>query len=191
MLIISLKELPHKSRHEYAHRLLKEELRLCGINYDENTKISYGSYGKPSLADYPQVYYNLSHGEGITACCICKSECGIDVERVREYPVRVIRRAFSEREKALIENASEDERDLLFFRLWTLKESYVKALGIGISYPLSKAEFSFDGSRIITDIEGYSFRQYIIGGGKFAAAVCEKDQAVWQSRQACFVWRCP
>lgn len=172
MLIISLKELPHSEQHGYAHRLLGSCLRYCGVDYNENTQISYGKYGKPSLTDYPDIHYNLTHAGGITACYIGKSECGIDAERIRPYRPNVIKRAFSEEEKTLIENAPEAERDLLFFRLWTLKESYVKALGIGVSYPMNTAEFSFDGDEIVTNIKGYGFKQYVIDG-RFVAAVCE------------------
>lgn len=173
MLIISLKELPHSGQHEYAHKLLGSCLKACGIEYDTNTRITIGEYGKPSLTDYPDVYYNISHADGIAACIVSGCECGIDTEKIRPYRPNVVKRAFSESEKALIENAPESERDLLFFRLWTLKESYVKALGIGVSYPMKTAEFSFDGDEIVTNIEGYSFKQYVIDG-RFVAALCER-----------------
>ena len=82
-------------------------------------------------------------------------------------------RAFSENERQMVENVSTYERDLLFFGLWTLKEAYVKALGIGISYPMDKAEFSFRGGEIVTDIKDCRFRQYITGNGKYVVSVCE------------------
>lgn len=174
MLIISIKELPKEAQHSHAHRLLRECLRPYGIDYSESTKIIKGELGKPSLADYPDVHYNITHADGIAAAVSCKKECGIDAERVRKYRPNVIKRAFSEGEKTLIENTPEEERDLLFFRLWTLKESYVKAIGIGVSYPMNTAEFSFDGDEIITNIEGYSFKQYVLRDGAFVVSVCEK-----------------
>lgn len=174
MLIISLKKLPKAGQHEYAHRLLRECLKPHGIDYTENTPKSKGEHGKPSLAGYPNIHYNVTHSDGITACISVDKECGIDAERVRDFRPNVIKRAFSESEKALIENAPDEKKNLLFFRLWTLKEAYVKALGIGVSYPLNTTEFSFDGSEIHTNIKGYSFRQYILGGGEFVVAVCEK-----------------
>lgn len=174
MLIISLKELPKSGQHEYAHRLLRECLKPHGISYTENTPIAKSKHGKPFLAEYPHIHYNVTHSDGITACISASKECGIDAERVRDYRPNVIKRAFSESEKALIEKAPEEEKNLLFFRLWTLKEAYVKALGIGVSYPLNTAEFSVDGGKIISNIEGYSFKQYVLGGGAFVVSVCEK-----------------
>jgi 4'-phosphopantetheinyl transferase len=100
-------------------------------------------------------------------------ECGIDCENVRDFRPNVMKRAFSEKEREMVEKAPENEKNLLFFRLWTLKEAYVKALGVGISYPMDTAEFSFDGENIITDIENCRFRQFILKNGSFVVSVCE------------------
>lgn len=174
MLIISTKQIPKSSQHDYAHSLLRVCLAKKGINYNENTKIMRSEMGKPSLAEYPDVHYNVTHSDGITACKVSENECGIDAERVRAFRPNVIKRTFSENEKALMETAPDEEKNLLFFRLWTLKEAYVKAMGIGVSYPMNTAEFSFDGSEIRTNIEGYSFKQYILSDGEFVVSVCEK-----------------
>lgn len=162
MLMISMIDLPKSEQHAHAHRMLGECLKQYKIEYSPDTPIIKGEQGKPSLAERPDIRFNLSHADGIAACIVNERECGIDCERVRPYRPNVLRRAFSASEKALIEAAPESERDLLFFRLWTLKEAYVKALGIGVSYPLSTAAFSFEGYEIVTAIEDYDFRQYII-----------------------------
>lgn len=175
MIEISLIELNKKEQHTHAHKLLRECLKRFGVDYSESTPIIKGKYGKPFLAEYPEIQYNLSHGDGIAACIVGEKECGIDCEKVRAYHVNVIKRAFSEAEKVLIENAEESEKDLIFFRLWTLKESYIKALGTGLSYPLEKAEFIIDGDRISVHPEGFRFRQYILQKGKFVVSVCEKE----------------
>lgn len=174
MLIISIKELPKAEQHSHAHRLLRECLKPYGIDYTEETPIEYGELGKPSLKEHPEVHYNVSHADGIAVAMAGERECGIDAESVRAYRPNVIKRVFSEREKTLIEAAPEEERSLLFFRLWTLKEAYVKAIGIGVSYPMNTVEFSFDGAEIRTNIESYSFKQYILKDGSFVVSVCEK-----------------
>ena len=175
MTAISLIELNKKEQHTHAHKLLRECLKRFGVNYSESTPIIKGIHGKPSLAEHPEIQYNLSHGDGIAACIVGEKECGIDCERVRTYHVNVVKRVFSEAEKALIENMEESEKDLLFFRLWTLKESYIKALGTGLSYPLTKAEFILDGDEIFVHPEGFRFRQYILQNGKFVVSVCERN----------------
>ena len=177
MLMISLQELDKKELHSHAHRLLRECLRPFGVRYDENTPVIRGKLGKPCLAERPDIHYNLSHAAGIAACIVSDRRCGIDCEAVREYRPNVMRRAFSDAERRSMEEAPENMRDELFFRLWTLKEAYVKALGIGISYPLDTVEFSFEGDRIITNVKDCRFRQYLVGGGRYAVSVCELSDA--------------
>lgn len=174
MLMISIKDMDKKELHNHAHRLLRECLRPYGIDYTEETPVTKGKMGKPSLAYRPDIHYNLSHADGIAACIVSDCECGIDCERVREYRPNVMKRAFSEKERDMVEKAPDDMKDQLFFRLWTLKEAYVKALGTGISYPMDTAEFGFEGGEIRTNVQGWRFRQYIVCGGKFVISVCEK-----------------
>lgn len=176
MLLISLKEVPKKEQRFHAHNLLRECLRTRQIEYiTDETPVIRNEHGKPSLADYPEIKYNLSHANGIAVCLISDNECGVDCEGVRPYRPNVVKRSFSENEKLMIENAGENERDLLFFRLWTLKEAYVKAIGIGISYPLNTVEFSFDGNKITSSVKDHRFRQYILKNGRFIVSVCEKS----------------
>ena len=120
MIMISLMELERKAQHDHAHALLRECLKKRNIPYNENTPIVKTKLGKPSLAEYPDVHFNLSHANGITACVVSDSICGIDCEGIRSYRENVARRAFSESERALLEAVSGEERDLLFVRLWTL-----------------------------------------------------------------------
>lgn len=175
MLAISLIELNKKEQHPHAHKLLRECLKPFGVDYNESTPIIRGKQGKPSLAEHPDIRYNLSHADGIAACIVGGRECGIDCEGVRPYRESVVKRAFSDAEKALIDGVDESEKDLLFFRLWTLKESYIKAIGIGLAYPLDEAEFILDGDKITVQPEGFRFRQYVLQNGKFVVSVCEKE----------------
>ena len=170
----SLEAVQHSEQHSLAHNLLKDMLKgFYNIDYtEEMTKKT--EQGKPYFADFPDLHFNLSHAEGITSCIIENRECGIDCEKVREYRPNVMKRAFSVKEREMIENAPESERDLLFFTLWTLKEAYIKAIGKGLSYPLNEAEFIIEDGNITSNIKDYEFRRYIIEGGKFVIATAVK-----------------
>lgn len=176
MLMISLMDIDPKGLHSHAHKLLRECLRAVGVAYSENTPVIKGEMGKPSLKEYPYIHYNLSHARGISACIVSEEECGIDCEMVREYRPNVAKRVFSDSELKMLDEASGSEKDLIFFRLWTLKEAYVKTVGIGISYPMNTVEFSFEGNEIFSNIKDCRFRQYLIGGSSYVVSVCEQKK---------------
>ena len=144
-----------KKLHDDIYGVLKSELLAYHTDFDNN--ISYNEYGKPYLKN-SGVFFNISHCIGLAVCGIDNCEIGVDVENIREFPERVLKRSFSQREaEAVISSESPDET---FFRVWTLKESFVKAIGIGISYPLNTAEFLFEGSAIkAIGCDGFSFVQ--------------------------------
>lgn len=163
MILISIKQIPKREQHAHAHLLLSRCLKESGVDYaSDETPVVLGEHGKPSLAEYPALHYNISHADGIAAAMVSAQECGIDCECLRTYDPRIMKRAFSEKERNVVENASAGERELLFFSLWTLKEAYVKALGKGLVFPLRKAEFTFDGDMILTNLTGCTFVRYII-----------------------------
>lgn len=171
MVLISTERVPVSEQHRHAHSLLSRALKELGIEYiPDVTSVVFGEHGKPSLAEHPEAHYNISHADGIAAVVVAEYECGIDCERVREFDPRVMKRICTQAEQAAICSAPEAERELMFFRLWTLKEAYVKALGKGLSFPLRDAGFAFEGDEILTELSG-AFTQYIVNG-EFVAAVC-------------------
>lgn len=173
-LVFALGEFDKRSGHTTAHGLLKMCLEKDGIEFGEDAGMSYNEHGKPSLTEHGAVKFNLSHSKGICACALSGCECGVDCENVREYRLRAAARCFSPDERRALEKLDGAERDLMFFRLWTLKEAYVKALGIGISYPMNKAEFWFEGEKLYSNTDGFAFEQYIINGGKYVLSLCKQ-----------------
>jgi len=105
------------------------------------------NHGKPAVARPSGVdlQFNLSHSGRWVLCAVTKAgEVGVDVEAVREVPkaMELARRFFSSAEAAALSNVPVEDRHLAFLRYWTLKESYVKACGVGLLMPLE--EFWFD-----------------------------------------------
>ncbi len=170
MIAVSLINLDKKEQHTHAHKLLRECLKPFGIEYSEELN-ARGQYGKPFLPEHAEIHFNISHGDGIAACVVGERECGIDCERVRPYRPNVVKRVFSEREQEFFGETPESQRNMLFFRLWTLKEAYIKAIGMGLSFPMNQAEFIPDDSGFAANIPDFKFRQYIIRG-KFVVSVC-------------------
>jgi 4'-phosphopantetheinyl transferase len=103
------------------------------------------AFGKPRLTDHPSVHFSLSHsGDRAVLAVSERHEMGIDIERVRPLDhLDLARRYFHPNEVSAIEAVkAPDEQLLAFFRIWTLKESVVKAVGKGLSIPLDTFEVS-------------------------------------------------
>lgn len=165
----------HKNQlRKSVYKVLSDVLETYNIEYNENT-ISYNEYGKPFLKKRSDVYFNITHCHELAVCAVENTEVGVDAENIRVRRQGVLRRAFSEREKNITESSANP--DETFFRIWTLKESFVKALGIGISYPLKTAEFLIsDDSINAVGCDGFSFSQIIING-RFVCSLCRKKAA--------------
>ncbi|MBL8113616.1 MAG: 4'-phosphopantetheinyl transferase superfamily protein [Acidobacteria bacterium] len=100
-----------------------------------------GPHGKPALPGGPE--FNVSHsGDAVLIGVVDGIPIGVDVERVREKPNLdgIARRFFSAPEAAYLESLAPEARTNAFYRLWTLKEALVKAIGTGIAGNLSQTE---------------------------------------------------
>ena len=91
------------------------------------------SNGKPYLVGEESLHFNLSHSEGMVMCAIAEKEVGCDVEKKAVLNRRLAEYVMTEYELDQIYGLERDmKQQEMFFRLWTLKESYMKATGFGI-----------------------------------------------------------
>jgi 4'-phosphopantetheinyl transferase len=161
----------HESdRHQFiaAHALLRVLLQHFGGGPAEAWRFTSHSHGKPSLHHdhgLRRLSFNISHTRGAVACAITLDHAiGVDIEHI-EHSARFLELAhsyFAPAEIALLRAAPAAAQRPLFFRLWTLKEAYIKAHGDGLSVPLD--QFAFSLSPL---------------GVAFTAAIRE-DPAAWQ-----------
>jgi 4'-phosphopantetheinyl transferase len=104
-------------------------------------------YGCPAIAhprEYSSLRFNLSHTRGMIVCAVAGGrDVGVDVEAVdrRGQTVEIAEQYFSPSELAGLRAQPADAQRARFFELWTLKEAYIKARGMGLSIPLD--QFSF------------------------------------------------
>ena len=98
-----------------------------------NVSIEVKPTGKPYLAGKENLFFNLSHSENMVMCVVADKEVGCDVERRTEFDRALASYVMTKQELQQIYGLdSEAEQQEMFFRLWTLKESYMKATGFGI-----------------------------------------------------------
>ncbi len=114
--------------------LLYEGLRDFEIELDV-VNISLRLNEKPYIEGEEGIFFNLSHSKEVAVCAISDSEVGIDAEQVKEFKDSLIDYVFASVEADYIKKTCgfEEERNSLYTRLWTMKESIMKFYGTGIS----------------------------------------------------------
>lgn len=99
-------------------------------------------FGRPEIAfpNLPSLRFNLSHSRGMVLLGVTiENDIGVDVEHVDQFVdiLSLARNNFSAPEVEQLEATSGNAQRDLFFKIWTLKEAYVKATGLGLSLPLT------------------------------------------------------
>lgn len=141
-----------KDKHHFlvSHALLRKVLSNYADVLPQQWQFDMNEHGKPELAvihAMSWLRFNLSHTEGLVACVITDSvDCGVDVEnQTRSCDYRGIgSRMFSAEENSRLVKLVNEQQAEYFFNLWTLKEAYVKARGLGLSLPTSKINFTIE-----------------------------------------------
>ncbi|HEY0827258.1 MAG TPA: 4'-phosphopantetheinyl transferase superfamily protein [Bacilli bacterium] len=131
---------------------------------DTGQPFAINQYGKPSLIGRTEMQFNLSHSGDWIVCAVSSNPIGIDVEKINVVDLSIANRFFSKEEQTALFSRSEEEKLPYFYELWTLKESYIKAIGKGLSEPLNQFTIHTDsnGIKLVTDRSNtnWQFRQY-------------------------------
>ena len=137
--------------------------------------IRIGEGGKPEMEG---IFFNLSHSDNIVICAIAEKEVGCDVEKIVKAPEGVAERFFHTGESAYVNACMGEERDHRFFRIWTMKESYIKMTGEGMSLDFDRFEVILDSGEIKVRRDGKllscRIMEYTIPGYK--VSVCAKEE---------------
>jgi len=156
------------------------------------------AHGKPAIEPEGKLQFNLSNSLGMVACLIAEgAQVGVDVEPLERAAqvVKLASKVFSPIEQqqlhALPDDTQKQDRAL---SLWTLKESYIKARGMGLALPLDKFSFVFEGAgQIRLEIDAslddvparWRFCQLNYAGHRIALMVersASEDLEVWEAR---------
>ncbi len=132
--------------------IVEEKLKLL----PDDIHISEGESGKPYICGYEDFNYNLSHSGEYVVMAYGDSPLGIDIERIhkdgmQKKDIAVAKRCFTADEYLYITGDDKKVPDR-FCMIWTMKESYLKLTGAGISVPLNSFEIDvFDMSKTSID----------------------------------------
>jgi len=93
--------------------------------------------GKPSIVGHPNLFFNISHAGTWVVAAFSDYEVGIDVELIKKINYNVSDIFYSEEENKALNKLRGKKKLEYFFDLWTMKESYLKYTGKGLSEPLN------------------------------------------------------
>lgn len=146
-------------RHRHQFLVTRALQRACLSGYYQvkpsDWQFKKNAYGKPEIS-FPRnvgpLRFNISHCEGLVMCGITRhNDIGVDVEDARRSTsasFESLSSYFSATETADMARLPADLQKQRFFDYWTLKESYIKARGMGLAIPLAKFSFRFAGERL-------------------------------------------
>ncbi len=124
--------------------------------------------GKLYLTDFDGLYVNLSHSNNYAVCAVHDKPIGVDIQYKKECDMKMANRFFADDEVDFINNSTD--KDSAFFEIWTKKESFVKAIGKGITMPLSS--FSVLDDKIEYNGAVYCFKEYKVKQDGYKMFVC-------------------
>jgi 4'-phosphopantetheinyl transferase len=135
-----------RNRHEYlvAHALLRVSLSRYADIEPSDWVFRTNPYGCPEIESprvVPPIRFNLSHTDGLVACiCAIDRDVGVDVENAQRRIAtdEIAEASFSQEEVRSLQSQPQALRPERFFEIWTLKEAYIKARGMGLSLPLER-----------------------------------------------------
>ncbi len=169
-----------EKRVEKVERLKKDSKRAQSIgaelllNYAVNGDVKKtvmwdtDKNGKLYLPECEGFYVNLSHSGDYAVCAACGAPVGVDIQRRGECDMKIAERFFTAEEADFIN--SGNDKNAAFFEIWTKKESFVKAVGKGLSIPLG----SFSALGDAVEYEGglYKFRQFSLRDREYTLFAC-------------------
>lgn len=154
------KKTADQLRYIYAHGALRI---LCGkyLQQPANTILFSETINKKPCIEicFGNLFFNLSHsGNKIVIAFSTQSEVGADIEQIRpDLPIEdFTERNYSENEVNAINNSNTTEKYSLFFKYWSRKEAWLKAVGTGIFNNLKAVDTALEKNQITSE-------QYIDG----------------------------
>ncbi|NKB32183.1 MAG: 4'-phosphopantetheinyl transferase superfamily protein [Pseudomonadales bacterium] len=148
----------HRKQFLLGRMLIRNTLSKYATIAPEDWLFTENDYGKPAIDASQQsqpIFFNLSHSGDRLVLALSKQEAiGVDIESSNK-PRRVLKiadRYFSPSEVQELLALPDSEQLSRFYDLWTLKEAYIKACGLGLAIPLQQFSYAFPSEyRVLID----------------------------------------
>ena len=147
----------------YVELLSRLLLSNISSKHYDNFVFKVMEYGKPIVVGDDGFHISLSHTRMCVAVCVSElCQVGIDVEKINEAPMDIIKTCFSQNEIDAILRGRIEGLNERFYKMWTCKEAYLKQIGCGLVDGMElKSIFDINAELFSTwSIDGYQFACY-------------------------------
>lgn len=162
-----------------AEVLLYASLEKFGYDRPDRVSFAYGENNKPYIGGDGNIFFNLSHSGEYVMCAVSDREVGCDIQKMGDDDTLLAKKFFLPREyETIAAQPTEHEKRDMFYRYWTLKESYMKVTGKGMSMPLDGFEITVSDKAYLTKNPcggKYYFSEYDAPDG-YKSALCIADR---------------
>lgn len=155
---------------------------ICKKLSVKNRDLVFGAneYGKPILNNPNRIHFNISHSGNWVVCAVDDNTVGIDVEVIKPIDFEIAERFFSKDEYITFKNQPDEMKLMYFYMIWTLKESYIKMEGKGLSIPLNSFTIRMENDDISVSVsnetQGFYFYQSFLGcNAVYAVCTIERN----------------
>lgn len=180
----------YKFQDDKKRSLLAELIVRYALRYDfglNGSSIFFekNSFGKPYIKDSP-LQFNISHSGEYVICAVSDKPVGIDIEIYGKYQENLLN-YFHQNERSFLMKIPVETRWKYFYNLWSLKESFIKYLGRGLSFPLGSFEVvknQNDYNIIRCDQKKFKGKIKLLSiDSGYACAICFDSEAIDEVRR--------
>lgn len=152
------------------------------FDYKGDINIEYNQFGKPFMKKIKNFSFNISHSGDWVVCAYGKSELGVDIEKIQSKTTEIIEKCFSKYEQEYVNNSFGKERENRVIQIWTLKESYIKYFGIGLTKRLNSYSVCDKYGEIIDKLyvndEQIFLENYLFDSNYYLATCSKENNAI-------------
>ena len=165
-----------RTLHLAARALVRLALSRCADVAPGAWRFEVRPGGRPEIATPPSpLRFNVSHTHGLAMVAVTAGrDVGADVERLPPaVPLDVVERSFAPSERAAVRAAGAGEERATFASLWTMKEAYAKARGLGLALPFDAFAVGLAPPRLVSGDDPSAWRVELLAPTPaHRAAVC-------------------